>query len=80
MGVSRRWWEPEGQGDRLDSEGPARHAFDFSDLMSLSMCGGEYAFSHFAELLCCAELIASQGPTPSCTEMRRHLIKRISDE
>ena len=68
MGMSRRWWEPEGQGDRLDSEGPARHPFDFGDLMSLNTCGGEYAFSHFAELLYRAELIASQGRTSSCRD------------
>jgi hypothetical protein len=79
MGMSRRWWEPAAQEGRLDSEGPARDAFDLGDLMSLSMCGGEYAFSHFAELFC-ADLIASQGPTSSCTEMRRHPIRRISDE
>ena len=68
MGVSRRWWEPEGQGDRLDSEGPARHAFDFGDLMSLSMGGGEYAFSHFAELLCLRGVDRQPRTSSSCRD------------
>ena len=64
------------QDDRLDSEGPARHSFDFGDLMSLGMGGGEYTFSHFAELLCLRGVDRSQDDAPPA-EMRRQPVKRI---
>jgi hypothetical protein len=55
MAIFRRWWEPQAQDNRHESEGRARHSFDVGDLMSLAMNGGEFTSSQFAEVLSCAK-------------------------
>ena len=52
MTISRRWWEPELQDHRDDSERGTRHSFDLDTVLSLTIGGGEFA--QFAEVLCCA--------------------------